>query len=215
MKVMRRLCFHIRRAAEKISREWKKLVYPAKVEKELEELEAAASTIPDSEVKEIEEAIEPSAENLPKLIPEKTMAFHSWRDNGSCNFATVSSYRKKIRDEVQWGRKNGIEVFLVDYTTPFGLLSLETLLEERKQYGDFRVYVYQSRYFSKRRTYRLVKETPLEMLFMSAEADYHYGCLPELIFIHVLPHIAIHYSETGRMVIESKLPAARTGKFLL
>lgn len=215
MKVIQRLWFHVRRIVEKVSWKWQKLVHPIEAEKKLEELETAANIMPDSQIKEIEEAIEPSVESLPELIPEKTMAFHSWRDNGSCNFATASSYRKKIRDEVQWGRKNGIEVFLVDYTTPFGLLSLETLLEERKQYGDFRVYVYQSRYFSKRRTYRLVKETPLEMLFMSAEADYHYGCLPELIFIHVLPHIAIHYSETGRMVIESKLPAARTGKFLL
>ena len=129
MKVIHRLCFHICRAAEKISWEWKKLVCPAKVEKELEELEADASTIPDSEVKEIEEAIEPSAENLPKLIPEKTMAFHSWRNTCACNFITAPSYRKRIRNEMQWGRENGIEVFLVDYTTPFGLLAFETLLE--------------------------------------------------------------------------------------
>ena len=61
--------------------------------------------MPDSQIKEIEEAIESSVESLPELIPEKTMAFRSWRDNGSCNFATASSYRKKIRDEVQWGRK--------------------------------------------------------------------------------------------------------------
>lgn len=120
MKVIQRLCFHVHRAVEKISWEWKKLVRPAEVEKELKKLEADASTIPDSQIKEIEEAIEPSVENLPELIPEKTMAFHSWRNNCSCNFVTASAYRKKIRDEVQWGRKNGIEVFLVDYTTPFG-----------------------------------------------------------------------------------------------
>lgn len=215
MKVIQRLCFHIRRAAEKVSWEWKKLVHPAEVERELEELEAAASTIPDSEVKDIEKAIEPSVEDLPELIPEKTMAFHSWRNTCSCNFITAPSYRKKIRNEVQWGRENGIEVFLVDYTTPFGLLAFETLLEERKRHGDFRVYVYQSRYFSKRRTYRIVKETPLEVMFMGAEADYHYGCFPDLVFIHVLPDIAIHYSETGRLIIDGKLSAARAGKSFL
>lgn len=204
MEVIQRLCFHIRRAAEKISWEWRKLVHPAELEKELEELETAASIIPDSEVKEIEEAIETPVEILPKLIPKKTMAFHSWRNNCSCNFITASSFRKKIRDEVQWGRENGIEVFLVDYTTPFGLLAFETLLEERKRHGDFRVYVYQSRYFSKRRSYRFVKETPLEVMFMNAEADYHYGCFPEIVFIHVFPQIAIHYSETGRLIIEKK-----------
>lgn len=215
MKVIQRLCFHVRRMAETISWKWKKLVHPAEAKEELEELDSAADTIPGSQTKVIEEAIEPSVENLPELIPEKTMAFHSWRDTWCCNFVTASSYRKKIKAAIQWGREKNIEVFLVDYTTPFGLLALETLLEERKQYGDFRVYVYQSRYFSKRRTYRLVKETPLEMLFMTAEADYHYGCFPELIFIHVLPHIAIHYSETGRLIIESKLSAAKAGKSLL
>jgi len=215
MKVIQRLCFHVHRAVEKISWEWKKLVRPAEVEKELKKLEADASTIPDSQIKEIEEAIEPSVENLPELIPEKSMAFHSWRNNYSCNFVTASSYRKKIRDEVQWGRKNGIEVFLVDYTTPFGLLAFETLLEERKRHGDFQVHMYQSRYFSKRRTYRLVKETPLEMMFMEAEADYHYGGFPDLAFIHVLPHIAIHYSETGRLVIESKLTTKGSCKSIL
>lgn len=212
MKTVKRLCFHLRREKEKLGWEWEKMVHPAEVKRKLEELEAAADTVPDAQVKEIEEAVDLPVESLPKLDPEKTMVFHSWRDTCCCNLVTVPLYRKRIKDAIQWGREKGIEVFLVDYTTPFGLLALETLLEERKQHRDFLVYVYQSRYFSKRRSYRLVKETHLEVMFMEAEADYHYGGFPNLVFIHVLPYIAIHYSETGRLVIESKLSTKEAGK---
>ena len=33
---------------------------------------------------------------------------------------------------------------------------------------------------------------------MGSEADYHYGCYSEVVFFPALPHIVIHYSETGR-----------------
>ena len=51
-----------------------------------------------------------------------------------------------------------------------------------------------------------MKETPVELCLLAARADYFYGTDPVFALIHVLPRIAVHYSEGGMMIIEKKLP---------
>lgn len=152
---------------------------------------------PSSEKSELEEDCE-----LPDLDATKTMAFHPWFKNHRCNFLTAKKYRRRICTAIEWGIANGIEIFLVDYTTPFGLLALETLLEKQGEHGSFKIYVYQTEHFRKRRSYRIVKETPVELCLLAARADYFYGTDPVFALIHVLPRIAVHYSEGGMMIIE-------------
>lgn len=110
----------------------------------------------------------------PILDPRRTMLFQTKGDENRCNFRNTLSFRKKIRYAYRWGQDHGINCFLVDTVSPFGLLAFETLLELRAEGEEFHLYVFQSKTFTHRKSYRLIPETEIEYLFLLREADYHY-----------------------------------------
>ena len=142
-----------------------------------------------------------------KVFPsglEHSMAFHSWTRSIRCNFLTATWYRKRIRAEIQWVREHEIALYVADYTTPFGLLALEELIKDRKKNGGIKICAYRTMLFGKRRTYRLWKEPELDVTLLCGQADYYYGTHPSDALAFLLPQIAIHCSETGRIVIEKR-----------
>jgi len=85
----------------------------------------------------------------PALAPQETILFTSGRH--SCSFLTAMRYRTYIRMTCIWARKQGISTFIADYTTPFGLLAMEILLELRSAGADFTLYAVSSRHVGRRR----------------------------------------------------------------
>ncbi|RKI64551.1 hypothetical protein D7V91_16025 [bacterium 1xD42-67] len=113
----------------------------------------------------------------PVLVPQDTMLFSSGHHSRRCNFLTARRYRAYIRMSYIWAQKHGINTFIADYTTPFGLLALETLLELRSIGEDFTLYTINSRHIGRRKSYRLIWETDLELAWILAKCDYRYQCL--------------------------------------
>ena len=84
----------------------------------------------------------------------------------------------KVLLALEWGKRHGITTFLADYSTPLGLLASETLVEQRENDDNFRVYSVKSQPVVKRRTYRVIPETGVEMVILAAHADYSYKLMP-------------------------------------
>ena len=141
-----------------------------------------------------------------EIDPMKTMAFHSWSNNKRCNCLTASFYRKRILSEIKRGREWGINAYFADITTPFGLLALEVLVEERKRSGGIVICSYRTNHIRKRKTYRIMKEKSLDFLLLDVQADYHFEGTPAEALVDVLPKIAFHVSESGLCVLEKMLP---------
>lgn len=110
----------------------------------------------------------------PTLCPRRTLLFGGGYYNRKCNFLTASRYRKHIRHVYTWAAERGIDTFIVDYTTPIGLLSLETLLSLRDAGESFRLYAVRAISVRERKSYRLIRETPLEIIFLELNCDYTY-----------------------------------------
>jgi len=71
--------------------------------------------------------------NAPKIDRRRTLLFLSRPEKHDCNSVTMPKYRKNILLALQWEQEHGISTFVVDYATPLGILTLETLLDERKK----------------------------------------------------------------------------------
>ena len=112
----------------------------------------------------------------PVLVPQTTILFAGQDRGRRCNFLTARRYRTYIRLSYVWARKQGITTFVVDYTTAFGLLAMETLLELRGKGADFLLYAINSRHFAKRKSYRLIPETDIEIAWDLSKCDYRYQC---------------------------------------
>ena len=206
MDVIYRIKFHIRMFLKGLQLRWEDFVNPKTDEEYLEEFEAyCAGGSPEDEA-EIERTVQEHYDNEPKLDPRRTMLFHSRPEEHLCNSITASIYRQKIIETREWARRHGITTFLADFHTPFGLLALETLLELREAGDNFRVYAVKSRYFAKRKTYRTIPETGIEMAFLASRADYSYHGLPEEIVHSVFPNAATRCSERGIWIAKNKLP---------
>lgn len=112
----------------------------------------------------------------PVLVPQTTILFTGRNQRRRCNFLTARRYRTYIRLSYAWARKQGVTTFVVDYTTAFGLLAMETLLDIRNTGADFALYAISSRRFARRKSYRLIPETNIEVAWDLSKCDYRYQC---------------------------------------
>lgn len=110
----------------------------------------------------------------PTLCPRRTLLFGGGYYSRKCNFLTASQYRKHIRYVYTWAVERGIDTFVADYATPIGLLALETLLSLRDAGESFRLYAVRSISVRERKSYRLIRETPIEIIFLELKCDYAY-----------------------------------------
>ena len=134
--------------------------------------------------KMVEEEYEERITCEPVLDPKTTILFTSGHHRRRCNFLTARRYRTYIRLSYLWAREQGITTFITDYTTPFGLLAMETLLELRSTGADFVLYAISSRYFARRKSYRLIPETDIEIAWNISKCDYRFQCLYSVDTLH-------------------------------
>lgn len=161
-----RLHFNIALQASRLQRR----LFPMPL-KEIPELEEA-------EAEKLEELLDQEHEEYirsePVLIPRNTMLLG---DNGPqirCNFLTANRYRTAIHQVYEWAIAHNINVFIVDYTTPVGLLAMETLLDLRSSGEQFNLYAVKSKRISRRKSYRLIRETEIKLIWSINKCDYHY-----------------------------------------
>lgn len=110
----------------------------------------------------------------PTLYPRRTLLFGGGYYSRKCNFLTASRYRKQIRHTYTWAVERGIDTFIADYTTPIGLLALETLLSLRDAGESFHLYAVRAISVRERKSYRFIRETPIEIIFLMQKCDYIY-----------------------------------------
>ena len=110
----------------------------------------------------------------PTLCPHRTLLFSGGYYSRKCNFLTASRYRKHIKRTYTWAVKRGIDTFIADYTTQIGLLALETLLSLRDAGEAFHLYAVRTISVRERKSYRLIRETPIEIIYLELQCDYIY-----------------------------------------
>ncbi len=148
--------------------------------------------------KMVEEEYEERINCEPVLDPKTTILFTSGHHRRRCNFLTARRYRTYIRLSYLWAREQGITTFITDYTTPFGLLAMETLLELRSTGADFVLYAISSRYFARRKSYRLIPETDIEIAWNISKCDYRFQCLYSVDTLHkVYSNAGVRCTENG------------------
>lgn len=113
-------------------------------------------------------------EEAPVIRPQRTVVIFSLSSESRCNFLTAWAYRVYLRRAYHQLRGQGVNTFITDYSTPLGLLAHEVLIELRRSGEIFHLYTFRHSYLSERRTYRLIRETPLEIIRLTLEADYRY-----------------------------------------
>lgn len=117
----------------------------------------------------------------PTITREKTLLFYS-KNNSKCNLLTVKENRTKVLTAFKWATSHGIDTFIADYSTAFGLLAFEVLIELRQNGHCFNLYAIMSKPLKERKTYRAIPETNFELLRLAAKADIAYTSLdPEII----------------------------------
>lgn len=164
--------------------------------------EEAGEQLSDKEKEDIQRAVEEFEKrrysNLPELDPQRTMLFYSEKIKHSrCNWITARHFRRYIFKCCHWAIQRGITTFITDYTSPFGLLAMESLISCKNQGEDFRLYSVRSDYIGKRRSYRLIPETNLEIIYLTMECDYDYLLRPQEAVSAVFPNVGAVCSEKG------------------
>lgn len=144
----------------------------------------------------------------PVLTPQNTMLFGGGPHKKKLYFFNANYYRADIRKVYAWATAHGINVFVVDYTTPIGLLALETLLDLRHAGENFRLYALQAAPISYRRSYRLFRETDIELIFLIQKCDYRFNqCDLTIleIFDKISSKVGYLYNEDGIRINETNL----------
>lgn len=108
----------------------------------------------------------------PILVPHRTLLYGGGYHRKACNFITANRYRNYIQGSYRWAVQQGFDTFITDLATPFGLLALETLLEFRDKGESFCLYAVRSKLITLRKSYRLIRETPIEMIILEGKCDY-------------------------------------------
>lgn len=204
MTVFERLKHYFTRRLKNVRWELNELFRPEINRRKMEELDSYDITPEDAE--EIERMLQEHEAAEPQLDPRRTMLFYSRSNETGCNAITAPSFRNRILNALEWAQDHGITAFLADYTTPFGLLALETLVELRESDDSFRVYAVRGMPIAMRKSYRLVPETGIELAFLTAGADYSYHLHPAEAIVRVMPNAATQCSEKGLWVAKEKLP---------
>ena len=208
--VLNRIEFHLKMRAHTLKSWWEETVLGRSDEIKIAAARAAAESISQEEKAEISRTMAEWSEEKdakrPVLDPRRTMLIFSKPEEHACNTLTATAYRLKLLAAVKWAQERGITTFLTDYYTPLGLLALETLVELKEAGTDLRVYAVHSTYLRQRRSYRAIKETPLELIYLSAQADYCYTDPVTAILMDVVPSAWTHCTEQGIWVAENKIP---------
>lgn len=145
--------------------------------------------------------------NLPKLTPRRTMLFYSdIIKHSRCNWVTAHRFRRYICKCYHWAIRRGITTFIADYTSPFGLLAMETLISYKNHGADLQLYSARSDYIGKRRSYRLIPETNLEIIYLTMNCDYDYRLPPKVVGNVVFRHVGTVCSEKGIWVSKKWIP---------
>lgn len=139
-----------------------------------------------------------SDEKDPHLNPRKTMLFQAASKKSRCQFWNAWFFRRYIQKQFQWGLSHGITTYIVDYSSPFGLLSLEVLHRLKKEGKNFKLFGMRSSYWGRRKSYRLIPETDIELLILVSQCDhsYHHLCISDNIRA-VYPNVGIVCTEKG------------------
>lgn len=181
-----------------------------KYKRVLTEFETACNEITPEQFAKIESELESMAKEHrdaePKLNPRRTMLFQSRQGEHRCNYITASVYRQRIIEVLRWARERGITTFIADYTTPLGLLALETMVKLREAGEDFHVYAFKGGFISQRKSYRLIAETDMELIYLCMQADYDYYDLTPQKAVHIVSSVATICSEVGIWVAKEKIP---------
>ncbi len=166
----------------------------------------------DAEVKLIEDIIsmdeEEQKEQKPALEPRRTMLFISGRRR-RCNFLNAWWYRRAILRNYHWGKQRGFTEYVADPYSPFGLLAMETLGRLKRSGEKLLLYSVHSCHVGQRRSYRLIPETGLEVLFLeNAVCDYIYRQLiPEEVPEAVFTNVGAFCTEGGILISKRWIPA--------
>jgi len=155
-------------------KQWQKHVSKAQSHT-LSKFENFCKEISPEETTYIENLVDDLMSNEPKPEPHRSMLFRSKPHGCVCNFITAPTHRRKIIRAYKWAIAHHMTIFLVDYTTPFGLLALETLSALQNERDHFLIYAIKGNLFCHRKSYRLIPETDIELLFLTAQSDHAFS----------------------------------------
>ncbi len=139
----------------------------------------------------------------PFLEPSHTMLFYTpFGKRIHCSFLLKKHYQKRIFSSCRWGLRHGITTFVADYTTPFGLLALETLCKLRETGEKFKLLGLQGYPISQRKTYRLMLEPyrELERLYLQCDEQCCDGA-PLYAVRKVYSAAGLHCTENGLIIM--------------
>lgn len=202
MQVFKRISFHIQMF---LSNLWYRLC-PNICEEVLSEMkEELRETVTPEGLLQVREALKEYEEAEPVLDRQRTMLILPKRGEKGCNFLTARSYRRKVVAAYNWAKARNIDTFLVDYTKPFSLLALETLIGLKESGEDIRIYSFKESYLVSRKSYRLIPETAFEIFRLTIKADYDYRNMTPGKLAHLVSHSAVRCTERGICLPDKEL----------
>lgn len=83
---------------------------------------------------------------------------------------------------------------------------METLISYKNHGADLQLYSARSDYIGKRRSYRLIPETNLEIIYLTMNCDYDYRLPPKVVGNVVFRHVGTVCSEKGIWVSKKWIP---------
>ena len=212
-KQIERLRFHIRMTLFFLREKF----FPISLAKVLESPELTEFTKEDvDELREMNELLEQEDEEYvrsePILVPKNTMYFGGGKSKRKVNCLNASRYRTDIQQACTWALSHGINVFVVNYARPIGLLALETLLDLRRAGETFQLYVDQITHIRHMKSYRLIRETDIEIIFMLSQCDYRFQRLTILErFDKISSRVGYRYNEDGIHIDKTNLEGCEDG----
>lgn len=212
-KQIERLRFHIRMTLSFLREKF----FPISLAKVLESPELTEFTKEEvDELREMNELLEQEDEEYvrsePILVPKNTMYFGGGKSKRKVNCLNASRYRADIQQACTWALSHGINVFVVNYARPIGLLALETLLDLRRAGEMFQLYVDQITHIRHMKSYRLIRETDIEIIFMLSQCDYRFQRLTILErFDKISSRVGYRYNEDGIHIDKTNLEGWEDG----
>lgn len=207
MDAFERIGFYLSQAIRSAKWHIRKKLFPEAHKKRWQMFEELDSEQVSRIEEEVKNDFEEHERQRPVLDPRRTMAFVSRPEEHGCNFLSAAHYRRQIYCALAWAKKHGFTCFIADYSTPYGLLALETILQLKQDGIDITIYAAKSRWIKARKTYRLIKEPPLELAMLTASADYCFLSLPLGTLIEVFSNSGVLCSEEGLWISKKKIPA--------
>lgn len=180
------------------------------IEKQVDTMESAGGLELDedeTENAEFEQEYQAYLDSEPVLDPRRTMLFYTQKGENQCNELHKKRFQTYILWVSHWAIEHGINHFIVDPTSPFGLLALEMLLDLRTKGEQFHLYAFQSVPPSQRKSYRLLPETEIEYLMLLARTDYRYRVHLGHTVQGIFETAGTYCTECGIWVSKQRVPA--------